>query len=106
MGVNPVDSASTSSSISRYHVHGITSSISNAEPTSEDLKMTGELEVCLRLYGLFEDESELAHRVDVLQRINTLVKNWIKEVTLEKVSALELFLSDIFMILFVLELSI
>lgn len=84
MGINPEAPMAASSPGNRY---GITSAISESAPTPEDLKLTEQLEECLRQFGLFETEEELGRRMEVLRRINGLVKDWVKTVSLEKVSA-------------------
>ncbi|KAH7971644.1 hypothetical protein HPB52_001142 [Rhipicephalus sanguineus] len=63
---------------------GMTSAISTAPPKPSDLQRTDELEETLRQFGLFESEEELAHRMDVLSKINQLVKKWIYEVSIKK----------------------
>ncbi|XP_050037407.1 poly(A) polymerase beta isoform X2 [Dermacentor andersoni] len=63
---------------------GMTSAISTAPPKPSDLQRTQELEETLRQFGLFESEDELAHRMDVLSKINQLVKKWIYEVSVKK----------------------
>ncbi|KAH8028725.1 hypothetical protein HPB51_018207 [Rhipicephalus microplus] len=63
---------------------GMTSAISTAPPKPSDLQRTEELEETLRQFGLFESEEELAHRMDVLSKINQLVKKWIYEVSVKK----------------------
>jgi poly(A) polymerase len=42
------------------------------------------LEETLRSYDYFESDAELAHRVDVMTKLNTLVKKWIHNVSLAK----------------------
>lgn len=63
---------------------GMTSAISTAPPKASDLQRTQELEETLRQFGLFESEEELAHRMDVLSKINQLVKQWIYDVSIKK----------------------
>ncbi|KAH9361948.1 hypothetical protein HPB48_003643 [Haemaphysalis longicornis] len=63
---------------------GMTSAISTAPPKASDLQRTQELEETLRQFGLFESEEELAHRMDVLFKINQLVKQWIYDVSIKK----------------------
>lgn len=63
---------------------GMTSAISTAPPKASDLQRTQELEETLREFGLFESEEELAHRMDVLSKINQLVKQWIYDVSIKK----------------------
>ncbi|XP_055935796.1 poly(A) polymerase type 3-like [Argiope bruennichi] len=63
---------------------GVTSPISTAFPKPDDIQRTKELEKVLREYGLFESDEELAHRMEVLSKINQLVKQWIKEISIKK----------------------
>lgn len=63
---------------------GMTSAISTAPPKASDLQRTQELEETLRQFGLFESEQELAHRMEVLSKINQLVKKWIYDVSVKK----------------------
>ncbi|XP_071963960.1 poly(A) polymerase beta-like [Antedon mediterranea] len=65
-------------------VYGITSPISLAEPRPEDLKLTSDLVEAMKPHGVFEDDTELAHRVDVLLKLDTMVKQWIKDISLKK----------------------
>ncbi len=50
-----------------------------------DLRLTDELEQCLRSYNLFESEEDMSKRMDVLGKINLLVKQWVREVSIQKV---------------------
>ncbi|GFQ87519.1 poly(A) polymerase alpha [Trichonephila clavata] len=63
---------------------GVTSPISTAFPKPDDLQRTKELEKVLRDFGLFESDEELAHRMEVLSKINQLVKQWIREISIKK----------------------
>ena len=63
---------------------GMTAPISWAGPEPEGKKMTQELVTALEPYGWFESENELTHRMEVLANLNTLVKNWIKDLSVEK----------------------
>lgn len=63
---------------------GVTSPISLDGPKPLDIKLTSKLEETMRPYGVFESEEELAHRMEVLHKINTFVKNWIKDVSRQK----------------------
>lgn len=63
---------------------GMTSAISTAEPKPEDLQKTVELEKTLEPYKVFESPSELSHRMEILSKLNTLVKQWIKDVSISK----------------------
>uniref|UniRef100_A0A2M4CNJ1 Poly(A) polymerase n=1 Tax=Anopheles darlingi TaxID=43151 RepID=A0A2M4CNJ1_ANODA len=63
---------------------GMTSAISTAEPKPEDLQKTQELEKSLEPYNVFEAESELNHRMEILAKLNTLVKQWVRDVSISR----------------------
>ncbi|XP_055540884.1 poly(A) polymerase type 3 [Wyeomyia smithii] len=63
---------------------GMTSAISLAEPKPEDLQKTAELGKALEPYNVFEEESELNHRMEILAKLNTLVKQWVRDVSIAK----------------------
>ncbi|XP_050405293.1 poly(A) polymerase type 3 isoform X1 [Patella vulgata] len=62
----------------------ITSPISLADPKPLDLELSKKLEEALRPHGVFESEEELAHRMEVLSKVNELVRQWIIDVSKEK----------------------
>mgnify|MGYP001040581854 CR=1 FL=1 len=64
--------------------YGITQPISTKGPDPSDIIATQNLEETLRSYDYFESDAELEHRVDVMTKINSLVKKWIREVSLAK----------------------
>jgi hypothetical protein len=64
--------------------YGITQPISTKGPDPLDIIATDNLEETLRSYDYFESDAELAHRVDVMAKLNTLVKKWIRDVSLAK----------------------
>lgn len=63
---------------------GMTSAISMAEPKPEDHIQTTELQKTLEPYNVFETECELNHRMEILAKLNALVKEWIKKVSISK----------------------
>uniref|UniRef100_A0A182QW87 Poly(A) polymerase n=1 Tax=Anopheles farauti TaxID=69004 RepID=A0A182QW87_9DIPT len=63
---------------------GMTSAISTAEPKPEDIQKTKELEKSLEPYNVFEAEEELNHRMEILAKLNTLVKQWVRDVSVAK----------------------
>eukprot|EP00092_Neocalanus_flemingeri_P013630 GFUD01014700.1.p1 GENE.GFUD01014700.1~~GFUD01014700.1.p1 ORF type:complete len:593 (-),score=153.56 GFUD01014700.1:569-2347(-) len=63
---------------------GMTAPISTAGCEGRDLELTAELEETLKPHGCFETEEELNHRMDVLSRLNDLVRKWIKETSVSK----------------------
>uniref|UniRef100_A0A1B0A6U7 Poly(A) polymerase nucleotidyltransferase domain-containing protein n=1 Tax=Glossina pallidipes TaxID=7398 RepID=A0A1B0A6U7_GLOPL len=62
----------------------MTSAISLASPKPEDLQKTEELRKALEPYKVFESEEELNHRMELLAKLNTLVKQWVKDVSIAK----------------------
>ena len=64
--------------------YGITQPISMKGPSESDRSATENLEETLRSYDYFESDAELAHRVDVMAKLNVLVRKWIREVSLAK----------------------
>ncbi|XP_022330702.2 poly(A) polymerase beta-like isoform X2 [Crassostrea virginica] len=63
---------------------GITSPISLEGPKPLDLKLSEKMEEAMRPHGVFESEAEMSHRMEVLHKINTLVREWIKDVSRQK----------------------
>lgn len=63
---------------------GMTSAISLAMPKPEDIQRTSDLEKTLEPYNVFESEQELNHRMEILAKLNTLVKQWVKDVSVKK----------------------
>ncbi|XP_071522219.1 poly(A) polymerase type 3 isoform X3 [Panulirus ornatus] len=61
---------------------GMTSAISLARPKPSDLEHTKELEEYLRDAGMFETDAELNHRFEVLGKLNNLVTQWIRDVSI------------------------
>jgi poly(A) polymerase len=64
--------------------YGITGPISTKGPDPQDRIATENLEETLRSYDYFESDAELAHRVDVMAKLNALVRKWIRDVSLAK----------------------
>ncbi|KAF7690477.1 hypothetical protein HF521_012281 [Silurus meridionalis] len=64
--------------------YGITSPISMALPKQSDLVQTQKLVQALKPFGVFEEELELQRRILVLGKLNTLVKEWIQEISTSK----------------------
>jgi poly(A) polymerase len=64
--------------------YGITQPISTKSPDPSDRIATDNLEETLRSCDYFESDAELAHRMDVMAKLNTLVKKWIHDVSLAK----------------------
>ncbi|KAB5540014.1 hypothetical protein PHYPO_G00096230 [Pangasianodon hypophthalmus] len=64
--------------------YGITSPISLAQPKESDLVQTQKLVEALKPFGVFEEELELQRRILVLGKLNTLVKEWIQDISRSK----------------------
>nr|XP_015218741.1 PREDICTED: poly(A) polymerase gamma isoform X2 [Lepisosteus oculatus] len=64
--------------------YGITSSISLAFPREIDYIYTQKLIEAMKPFGVFEEEEELNHRLVVLGKLNSLVKEWIAEISENK----------------------
>ncbi|XP_017320003.1 poly(A) polymerase gamma isoform X4 [Ictalurus punctatus] len=64
--------------------YGITSSISLAFPRDIDHLYTQKLMEAMKPFGVFEDEDELNHRLAVLGKLNSFVKEWIAEISESK----------------------
>ncbi|XP_039279263.1 poly(A) polymerase type 3 [Nilaparvata lugens] len=63
---------------------GMTSAISTAGPKPIDIQRTTELQEALKPYNVSESEEELNHRMEILSKLNCLVKEWIKEVSISR----------------------
>ena len=63
---------------------GMTVPISLDGPKTPDVERTQALIKSLEPHGCFETESELSHRMEVLATLNTLIKDWIKDLSIEK----------------------
>uniref|UniRef100_A0A1B0CMP7 Poly(A) polymerase n=2 Tax=Lutzomyia longipalpis TaxID=7200 RepID=A0A1B0CMP7_LUTLO len=59
---------------------GMTSAISMAGPKPEDYELSKDLEKTLQPFNVFETETELNHRMEILAKLNTLVKQWVRDV--------------------------
>lgn len=63
---------------------GMTSAISVAEPKPSDFTRTNELKEALKPYNVFESEEELNHRMEILSKLNALVKQWIRDTSVAR----------------------
>ncbi|CAD1476364.1 unnamed protein product, partial [Heterotrigona itama] len=63
---------------------GMTSAISVAEPKPSDFTRTNELKEALKPYNVFESEEELNHRMEILSKLNALVKQWIRDTSIAR----------------------
>ncbi|XP_076463451.1 poly(A) polymerase beta-like [Babylonia areolata] len=68
----------------RSQYPGVTAPVSLAEPKPFDVELTDKLKESMIPHGVFESEAELHHRMEVLARINELVREWIKDVSRNK----------------------
>jgi len=63
---------------------GMTSALSTAGPKPIDLKLTTELEEALQPHGVFETMAEMTHRMEILSKLDNLVKEWVREMSVKK----------------------
>lgn len=63
---------------------GLTSAITLAGPKPIDYQRTNELIEALKPFNVSETESELNHRMEILSKLNSLVKEWIREVSISR----------------------
>ncbi|KMQ97766.1 poly polymerase gamma [Lasius niger] len=75
---------STPSERNNLRTLGMTSAISVAEPKPTDIARTNELKEALKPYNVFESEEELNHRMEILSKLNTLVKQWIRDTSIAR----------------------
>ncbi|XP_011219607.1 poly(A) polymerase beta [Ailuropoda melanoleuca] len=64
--------------------YGISSPISLAAPKETDCILTQKLIETLKPFGVFEEEEELQRRILILEKLNNLVKEWIREISESK----------------------
>ncbi|XP_029163676.1 poly(A) polymerase type 3 isoform X2 [Nylanderia fulva] len=75
---------STPSERNNLRTLGMTSAISVAEPKPIDIARTNELKEALKPYNVFESEEELNHRMEILSKLNALVKQWIRDTSIAR----------------------
>ncbi|XP_020709602.2 poly(A) polymerase type 3 [Athalia rosae] len=63
---------------------GMTSAITLAGPKPSDHLRTNELREALKPYNVFESEEELNHRMEILSKLNSLVKQWIRDTSIAR----------------------
>ncbi|XP_037669881.1 poly(A) polymerase beta [Choloepus didactylus] len=61
--------------------YGISSPVSLAAPKETDCILTQKLIETLKPFGVFEEEEELQRRILILEKLNNLVKEWIREIS-------------------------
>lgn len=64
---------------------GITEPITTDQPKPGDIKSNTELEKILRDFNLFESVEESRKREEVLGKLNVIVKEWARQVSIKKV---------------------
>ncbi|CAD6199563.1 unnamed protein product [Caenorhabditis auriculariae] len=63
---------------------GVSQPISIVRPDEKDLRLTSELISCLNSYDLIETHQELETRIEVLRKVNKIVKDWVQKVSEQK----------------------
>ncbi|XP_015518148.1 poly(A) polymerase type 3 [Neodiprion pinetum] len=63
---------------------GMTSAITLAGPKPSDYLRTNELHEALKPYNVFESDKELNHRMEILSKLNSLVKQWIRDTSVAR----------------------
>ncbi|CAJ0588911.1 unnamed protein product [Cylicocyclus nassatus] len=63
---------------------GVSQPISKALPDARDLRLTEQLVECLKSFNLFETDEEMHARIEVLRKLNSLVKTWVRKVSESK----------------------
>ncbi|XP_012532462.1 poly(A) polymerase type 3 [Monomorium pharaonis] len=81
---NNSNANSASSEKNNLRTLGMTSAISVAEPKPIDITRTNELKEALKPYNVFESEEELNHRMEILSKLNALVKQWIRDTSIAR----------------------
>ncbi|RZC32736.1 PAP RNA-bind and/or NTP transf 2 domain containing protein, partial [Asbolus verrucosus] len=62
--------------------HGMITVISRAFPKPLDILKTTDLKDALKRFDVFESKEELNHQMDILNKLNSLIKQWIKQVSI------------------------
>lgn len=65
--------------------YGVTDPVSTKPPDPKDNELTKKLEEQLKQYNVFESDADLRHRMEVLHKIDSLFKEWIKKISINKV---------------------
>lgn len=66
--------------------YGKTSPISLAEPTPKDLMLTQKVMDVIKPLGAFESKEEMELKQEVLRKLNQLVKDFVRRISIEKVN--------------------
>lgn len=57
-------------------------------PSAQDIKLSVALEKVLRDYNLFESAEDSRKREEVLGKLNVIVKEWVRQVSVQKVNTI------------------
>ncbi|KAM8763990.1 poly(A) polymerase beta [Rhynchonycteris naso] len=80
----PVTTPGSQQTPSPPPLYGISSPISLAAPQETDCILTQKLIETLKPFGVLEEEEELQRRILILEKLNNLVKEWIREISESK----------------------
>jgi len=80
---NDYDKSGENEATQEYKTYGVTPPISVNPPTEKELKYTETLIETLKKFGLFESEEDARKREIVLGKLNTIVKDFVKYVSLK-----------------------
>ncbi|KFD55236.1 hypothetical protein M514_03877 [Trichuris suis] len=64
--------------------YGITAPISVSEASKHEVLQSSQLDEYLHSQGVYETDEELSQRMEVLRKINVLVRNWIRDLSIER----------------------
>uniref|UniRef100_A0A5S6Q233 Poly(A) polymerase n=1 Tax=Trichuris muris TaxID=70415 RepID=A0A5S6Q233_TRIMR len=64
--------------------YGITAPISVSEASKHEIVQSTQLDEYLHSQGVYETDEELSQRMEVLRKINVLVRNWIRDLSIER----------------------
>nr|XP_027812022.1 poly(A) polymerase beta [Marmota flaviventris] len=84
LGAMPFPAAGPGAPLAPPQPCGISSAISLAAPRDTDHELTQKLVETLKPFGVFEEEEELQRRILILEKLNNLVKEWIREISESK----------------------
>lgn len=76
--------STNTSSTAATTTYGMTGAISLKGPEPEDIQLSEALVHALEPFNVFESEAEMNHRMNILAKLNMLVKEWIKDTSIEK----------------------
>lgn len=71
--------------MSNQKTYGITSPISLAGPTAKDEMLSQKVLETIEPYGVFETAEEVEKKQEVLRKLNQLVKEFVRRISIEKV---------------------